>query len=317
MARKIVQFDDETNPPGPFLGEALVGDFLASDAETINRYTGKDGIAIASPDNSIGISEDPNYVARPLLIPLALMLNREQLGKYQGACRIIATQNIALTGVTGSLTEDGVTLGTGAHRVLLAGQTTASQNGPYLLTILTDGTRIWERTTFEIEDFRSGVLISSGDSFAGTLWAVQQSGALTVGTSDLSFMQIGGYKVFQSGNNIGINTTAPASTLHVNGSVGLRRATYSTWPATVDGALDTLVCCSAMPVGGGVLNIPSASNRAGRLLIIKDEGGTAGGRSITVTPSTGETIDGGVTRTINTAYGALRLYSNGFNWFTW
>jgi hypothetical protein len=56
----------------------------------------------------------------------------------------------------------------------------------------------------------------------------------------------------------------------------------------------------------------------GRIYIIKDESGAAGTNAITVTaqvPGTNK-IDGASSKTINTNYGVLRLYSSSDNWFT-
>jgi hypothetical protein len=56
----------------------------------------------------------------------------------------------------------------------------------------------------------------------------------------------------------------------------------------------------------------------GRLIIIKDEKGTASAYPITISPSVpGGTIDGNSTFVINTNYGVCRIYSpNGASWFT-
>lgn len=51
--------------------------------------------------------------------------------------------------------------------------------------------------------------------------------------------------------------------------------------------------------------------------IIKDESGNAGVvNTIVITPASG-TIDGAANKTINAAYGELRVYFNGTNFFTW
>lgn len=56
----------------------------------------------------------------------------------------------------------------------------------------------------------------------------------------------------------------------------------------------------------------------GWFTIIKDEGGVAATSNITVSPFGTEKIDGvAASKTINTNYGSLRLYTNGTNWFTW
>ena len=54
-----------------------------------------------------------------------------------------------------------------------------------------------------------------------------------------------------------------------------------------------------------------------RIVIVKDEGGAAGSNTLTIATEGSETIDGSSTVTITSNYGAVRLYSDGTNWFTW
>jgi hypothetical protein len=66
-----------------------------------------------------------------------------------------------------------------------------------------------------------------------------------------------------------------------------------------------------------VVTLPTAASVAGRLYTVKDESGSAAaGRTLTLTPQAGQFIDGAATKVINTAYGFLRVYSNGTNWHT-
>ena len=55
---------------------------------------------------------------------------------------------------------------------------------------------------------------------------------------------------------------------------------------------------------------------AGRIIIVKDVGGNAATNAITIATEGSETIDGNATATISTAYGVVRLISDGTNWFT-
>lgn len=59
----------------------------------------------------------------------------------------------------------------------------------------------------------------------------------------------------------------------------------------------------------------SATGLAGKVLIVKDESGAANTNNITITPAAGN-IDGAGTKVISTAYGVVRLYTDGTNWFT-
>jgi len=65
------------------------------------------------------------------------------------------------------------------------------------------------------------------------------------------------------------------------------------------------------------IDLSTASTDSGRIFIIKDESGAANVNNITVTTEGAETIDGAASKVINTAYGVLRVYSDGTNFFTW
>ena len=56
----------------------------------------------------------------------------------------------------------------------------------------------------------------------------------------------------------------------------------------------------------------------GRIIIIKDEAGTAASaNNITIDTEGAELIDGAASITITANYGVARVYSNGTNWFSW
>lgn len=61
-----------------------------------------------------------------------------------------------------------------------------------------------------------------------------------------------------------------------------------------------------------VLSLPKEA-----VYIIKDESGGAAANNITVDGSGSETIDGALTKVINTNYGVLRLMNSGAAWFSW
>lgn len=98
---------------------------------------------------------------------------------------------------------------------------------------------------------------------------------------------------------------------NLNGALKLRRTAYA---ANSAGGDETIIGCTASNI---TITLTTAMiARAGRTWIIKDESGTAaGGSPITIATEGAETIDGAATATITTAYGALRIYSNGTNLF--
>lgn len=63
------------------------------------------------------------------------------------------------------------------------------------------------------------------------------------------------------------------------------------------------------------LMIPTEQTTEGRVLIVKDAGGSAGTNNITIETEGSEKIDGDFTLVINSDHSAINLYSDGSNWF--
>jgi len=79
------------------------------------------------------------------------------------------------------------------------------------------------------------------------------------------------------------------------------------------GANESIIGCTASNI---TISLSSLANIQGRLLIIKDESGTASGASpITIDTQGAETIDGQSQVQIIVDYGFLAVYSDGSNWF--
>ena len=106
--------------------------------------------------------------------------------------------------------------------------------------------------------------------------------------------------------------TASDKQVQLVGGLRLERGAYGT---TSNGGQETIIGCTAANI---TITLTSAMiARSGRVWIIKDEsGGAAGGTPITVATEGAETIDGAASVTITSAYGVVRLYSNGTNLFT-
>ena len=81
--------------------------------------------------------------------------------------------------------------------------------------------------------------------------------------------------------------------------------------AVVDGYSVLDVDCS----GGAVtVNLPAVAGEVDRVLVIKDHSGDAAANNITVDGNGAETIDGALTATIVTNYGAITLHCDGVEW---
>jgi hypothetical protein len=65
------------------------------------------------------------------------------------------------------------------------------------------------------------------------------------------------------------------------------------------------------------ITLPRAQTAGiGKVYIIKDISGSASATTITISPQSGETINGDTSTSINTNYGFVGLFTNGVNWFT-
>jgi hypothetical protein len=63
-----------------------------------------------------------------------------------------------------------------------------------------------------------------------------------------------------------------------------------------------------------LITLPTAATLAGQEYLIKDWKGTANTHNITIATTSSQTIDGASTSVINTAYGKVRVVSDGANW---
>jgi hypothetical protein len=81
------------------------------------------------------------------------------------------------------------------------------------------------------------------------------------------------------------------------------------------GTSDHLIAYTSLTAARTV-TLPAASGMTNRVVIIKDESGTAATNNITVNVTAGGTIDGASSKVITTAYGMVEVYSNGSQWFT-
>ena len=116
-------------------------------------------------------------------------------------------------------------------------------------------------------------------------------------------------------NEVGINTAAPHSTLHVNGSFAVDlvpvTADYDMTVGTNDDVRTILVNNAA----GATIDLPSAVGIEGREYHIKKISNTGGGRTVTIDPNGVETIDDNLTFTLNAKYEAITVVSDGANWW--
>lgn len=155
---------------------------------------------------------------------------------YKQSVRAITTTNITLSGGAPTVV-DGVTLSLN-DRVLVTGQSTASQNGIYTVSILGTGSNgTWARSTDTnaTGELDSGtiVMVTEGSAYADTSWKLTTNDPIVIGTTALTFEintgnafgtisangtsvisnSASGTVTFSTGNNIVITGNASSDTI--------------------------------------------------------------------------------------------------------
>jgi len=140
----------------------------------LDEYMGQEGFTYESQD--------------PTSSPTTQGALESQTGmSFKQPCRVASTANLA--SLSGLLTIDGVTLVAG-DRVLLKDQTAGANNGIYVATA-----GAWARASdFDANDEVKGgtlVAISEGTTNGNLLWILTTDDPITIGTTALTFVQIG------------------------------------------------------------------------------------------------------------------------------
>jgi hypothetical protein len=151
---------------------------------------------------------------------------------YKQATRAITVSDVTLVGGAPSQV-DGVNLAED-DRVLVTGQSTASQNGLYFVSSVGTGANgTWMRTSDGNEngEVQAGmiVMVTEGSLYHDTQWKLTTNNPIVIGTTALTFVinilsQIGGSNTQIQYNNAGTMGGSPdltwnGSTLYTNGAV--------------------------------------------------------------------------------------------------
>jgi hypothetical protein len=164
---------------------------------------------------------------------------------YKQAVRVITLSDVTLSGGAPA-TVDGVNLSTG-NRVLVAGQSTGSQNGLYIVQTVGAGSNgTWIRSSDGNADgeIEAGmiVMVTEGTIYKDTQWKLTTNDPIVIGTTPLVFEQnsayafgniyangtavladaVGGTVSFAAGTNITIvgNNTSKTVTFSASGGGG-------------------------------------------------------------------------------------------------
>ena len=113
--------------------------------------------------------------------------------------------------------------------------------------------------------------------------------------------------------NVGIGTTSPAASLHVDGSYAGKASVISSYPHTVS-STDYIILATGTASPVRKVTLPAVSGQQGRIIIVKDASGNAGSNGLEVDGNGSETIDGSADKLINSNYGFLMLVCGASEW---
>jgi len=111
------------------------------------------------------------------------------------AVRVVAAANITLAG-SAPATVDGVSL-TLDDRILVTAQSSGAENGIYRVTSVgsgSNGTWVRARDSNQAGEITAGMtcMVSEGSTYADTFWKLTTDGAITIGSTALTFEQHSG-----------------------------------------------------------------------------------------------------------------------------
>ena len=155
-------------------------------------------------------------------------------------CVSVANQST----LSGLLTIDGITL-TAGQRVLLVGQTTATENGVYIAS-----STAWSRATDTIAPETFWYTIA-GTQYAGTQWKVSNTSAITIGTTAITISQFGAPINYTASSTGGLTLSGTVFSILLAASSGLQ--------TTTNGLSVLLPASSGLQLAAGGLSVLTAA----------------------------------------------------------
>lgn len=127
--------------------------------------------------------------------------------QWKPSVRVATTTNGTLsTAFANGQTVDGITLATG-DRILLKNQSTASENGIYVVAASGAPTRATDADGAGELVPNATVLVNEGTANADTAWTCTTNGTITVGSTSTAWAQFGGGAVYSAGNGLNLSTS--------------------------------------------------------------------------------------------------------------
>lgn len=127
--------------------------------------------------------------------------------------RVVSNTNISLSGTQ---TIDSVTLSVG-DRVLVRGQSTASQNGVYVVSA-----GAWGRSADADQNYEMTPgafwFAEEGTTYGKTQWRIENTGTITLGSTSITINQFGAAASYTAGNGIDITGSVVSAKIKSTGS---------------------------------------------------------------------------------------------------
>jgi len=218
---------------------------------------------------------------------------------YKQAVRVITLTNIVLAGGAPN-SVDGVNLSTN-DRVLVAGQSSAAQNGIYYVTTLGSGSNgTWTRSidTDTTGELLAGtiVMVTEGVVYADTQWKLTTNDPIVIGTTPLIFAQNSAFaygNVYANGTAVLATTVGDVLTLSPGNNISIVGNNTS----------------KTVSIGVTGISLNSISNGTSNVNVVSSGGnvtvGVAGTSNVAVFSSEGQNVTGYLTASGNITGGNL------------
>jgi hypothetical protein len=228
---------------------------------------------------------------------------------YKQSVRVITTTDVTITGGAPS-SVDGVSLSAG-DRILVAGQSTGSQNGLYQVSVLGTGSNgTWIRSVDgnETGEIDAGmiVMVTEGEVYKDTQWKLTTNDPIVIGTTALVFEQNSAFafgNIYANGTAVLADivgdtvTFTPANNLIITGNATSDTITFEVSQSpSFTGTLDV-----TGNITGG--NVSTAGTITGTGNITGGNIDTAGQANVgTLTVNGGSTFTGNLLPSANVTY---------------
>lgn len=271
------------------------------------------GFKITNMSDAVGVTDAVNLrTAQALINGIAI--------KY--SCRVASVANVPLTGLQ---TIDSVSLVAG-DRVLLTAQSTAAQNGPWVVAS-SAWTRPSDYTAASAQKEGIMIIVAEGTIYHDTKWLAITDGVITVDTTPTSWQQDLSGVVYTNGNGLSLT----GSTFAVKNGNGISFDGSNNIQVNPNGA-SLNVSASGVKISDGTAGQVMVAGAGGLAAFTSFSGDVTisgtGVATVTSTSGTGfvkygaivsnETPTGAVnsantafTLTFTPAVGSLQLYLNG------